>query len=165
MSKKLCDECGKNPATVRLYRSINGVSEEKHLCAECARSLHENPMELTINDLMASFFNQPMRVSPAKKCETCGMDAATFQRTGMLGCAACYDVFERELKGVLMRVQGQSEHTGRRPEGAPQSNRSKLNKLREELKSCLDTEDYEQAARLRDEIYALEAAEKGGDSE
>ena len=33
----LCNECGKNQATVHSVQYINGAKSEVHLCAECAK--------------------------------------------------------------------------------------------------------------------------------
>ena len=33
----LCDCCKKNPATVYVRRTVNGVTTEAHLCEQCAQ--------------------------------------------------------------------------------------------------------------------------------
>ena len=61
----LCSECGKNPATVHLMQSVNGVKTERHLCAECARKHPELQMSFAnvglgafgAENLFQKFFN------------------------------------------------------------------------------------------------------------
>ena len=38
-----------------------------------------------------------------------------FIKTGLLGCADCYDMFEDKIDQVLKNMQGSIEHVGRKP--------------------------------------------------
>lgn len=58
---------------------------------------------------------------------------------------------------VVQRSQGgRCQHMGARPQ-VGNAGASELDKCREALRTAIESEDYEQAARLRDEIRALEA--------
>ena len=76
---------------------------------------------------------------------------------------------------MLRRLHGQSEHIGKKPsttapEGkptppppAPQAEKApqtELEKLQQSMREAIDSENFEEAARLRDEIKALKAKEE-----
>lgn len=46
-------------------------------------------------------------------CPSCGVTMEEYFRTGLVGCADCYRVFERELIPYVIRIQGSSEHGGK----------------------------------------------------
>ena len=66
--------------------------------------------------------------------------------------------FETDLIPLLQNIHGEVQHCGKLPRRAPDSSRRQheLLQLRNELKVAVDEEDYERAARLRDEIQAIE---------
>ena len=66
------------------------------------------------------------------------------------------------LSPLLLKVQPEVAHVGRAPAGtAPLGRlRHQLAAARAALAAAIATEDYEQAAKSRDEIAALEAALK-----
>ena len=58
----LCNECGKNQATVHSVQYINGAKSEVHLCAECAKHHPELNMNLfSTGDFFKSFFDDFMQ--------------------------------------------------------------------------------------------------------
>jgi protein arginine kinase activator len=91
-------------------------------------------------------------------CPNCGISFREFRSQGRLGCPHDYIAFEKELMPLLENIHGATQHVGKYPKRAPNSSQQqfKLIKLRNELRSAVDDEDYERAARLRDEIQALE---------
>ncbi|MBK8230405.1 MAG: UvrB/UvrC motif-containing protein [Candidatus Eisenbacteria bacterium] len=92
------------------------------------------------------------------QCERCGLRFSQFARTGRLGCSDCYTAFASQLPQVLRRVHGAVRHKGRTPEavGPGDPGRQALDRLRLDLSRAIEREDFETAARLRDEIRALE---------
>ncbi len=153
MSESRCDQCGKQPASVRFTQVDSGHVRKGHLCASCARA--RGLLEIA--------------PSPAAKtlvCGECGLAFSEFQQQGRLGCPACYTAFLEELLPLLRQIHGQVEHTGRvaggRRRAAPPER--KLDRLRAALESAVRAEDYERAATLRDEIRALEQAPEGQDT-
>lgn len=170
----MCQRCGIRPATVHKVRIENGVKTELHLCEPCAREtgelqMTEMPFGATFEELMKSFFDLPFMekapgqeapVRTATRCPNCGLTWSDFKRLGQLGCSQCYDTFERELRPVLKRLHGATEHTGKRPRERGESvRRRELARLREELQQAIASEQYERAAQIRDRIRELE---KGG---
>ena len=151
----LCDSCKQNEAVIHRIVVINGKKHEQHLCAQCAEAAGSVSFKLpTFAELMNISFKGAPEEETA--CE-CGVTLARFRETGLLGCPKCYDTFREELTPVIERSQGgRRQHLGTRPAFTAAS-QSELEKLREELHAAVETEDYEQAARLRDQIRALEA--------
>ena len=167
----LCSECGKNPATVHLMQSVNGVKSERHLCAECARKHPELQMNFANVGLGAfgaeNLFQNFLGMTQQTSCPTCGETLADFRETGLLGCPDCYDAFSDQIIPVLQRSHGNTQHTGEAPAEAEETpagtdaeaeKRKKLYDLQEQLAKAVKEENFEQAAKLRDEIKSLKEA-------
>ena len=72
-----------------------------------------------------------------------------------MGCARCYGAFEPQLRDLLQRVHGATRHMGRQygPPAPEQLQRaSTVIELREQLRRAIELEQFEQAARLRDQL-------------
>ena len=84
---------------------------------------------------------------------------ADFEHTGRLGCAQCYRDFSAQLKPSLQKIHGRTQHAGRKPKAFvpdPQDElNQQLNELRRQMDEAVAAENFEEAARLRDEIRAL----------
>ncbi len=80
----------------------------------------------------------------------------------MLGCANDYQVFEKDLTPLLQRAhEGMTHHVGKVPArrggtGVPVKRQVDLTRLRKELTKAVESEDYERAAKLRDQIRQAE---------
>lgn len=128
-------------------------------------------------------------------CPVCHTSYEEFVKESRFGCADCYEVFELLMGDHIKTLQGSDTHTGKRPmrrrsqvqehggtvtagsgEGmqaaAAQtkqvlSTEERIAILEAQLKEALREEEYEMAAKYRDEIRALKAAEslKCGESE
>ena len=161
----LCQECNKRPATVHLTRFVNNQKTELHLCQECAQNRGDLNVftPFTINDLLASFLDMgksssmPDKTEP-EKCSVCGMNYAQFRKTGLLGCENCYKSFKDELTPILKRMQGGAQHTGKVPKRAGTNLRMRrhIADLKAELQKAIESEAFEEAARLRDQIRDME---------
>ena len=61
----------------------------------------------------------------------------------------------------IERTQGRPRHEGKIANGSPvQKKNVKLEELKEQLQAAVNLQDYETAAKLRDEIKALEEEDK-----
>ncbi|MCH1408267.1 MAG: UvrB/UvrC motif-containing protein, partial [Verrucomicrobiales bacterium] len=94
-------------------------------------------------------------------------------RVRRFGCAVCYDVFDEGLEGLLEAMHKHTQHVGKVPSTFPDLPESdlvpapeepmenspldKLSELKSALSKSVEDEDYEEAARLRDEISQLES--------
>lgn len=161
----LCQNCGKNEATTHLKRIINGETAETHLCSQCAEALGYDTMfsgfGLNLGDLFGGFFGDiPVRTLSNRviRCEKCGCSFDDIAKSGMVGCADCYKTFYDKLVPSLLRIHGKTEHQGKFPQGASEEvkNAHKIAELKAELNKAIDEQNFEQAARLRDEIKNLE---------
>jgi len=155
-----CDKCGK-PATVYLTEITNGQKVEKHLCEDCAAAEGITiKANVAFSQLLEDFVLQsaPAALSD-RKCEVCGMRFSEFRKQGLLGCPHDYDAFAEALQPLLARAhEGASHHEGKVPSraGDDQKKMNTVLKLRGRLKSAVSAEDYELAAKLRDQIKELE---------
>ncbi|MBX3473898.1 MAG: UvrB/UvrC motif-containing protein [Planctomycetes bacterium] len=106
---------------------------------------------------------------PVPVCPECGMTLAEFKHKGRFGCARDYEVFAGHLDPLLERIHDVTppRHKGRRPAHAPAGDalvqRSRdLAGLRQQLQAAVAEENYELAAKLRDQIQTLERAPAPG---
>lgn len=157
----LCDLCHKNMATVHLTEIVNDKVMELHICQECAKhKAEELKQQLTISEFLGGLVSEPdlNKKESGVKCSLCGISFYDFKKNGSLGCAKCYVAFKSQLTPIIKKVHGAVHHRGKIPSNVEDNialNR-KLTGLRERLSRAVNLEDYEEAARLRDEIRELE---------
>jgi len=156
----LCDRCGKKEATVRYEENINGERKKINLCNECSKHLGILNMNFMDNMFM-SFFDEPLSIGIGKvkeyKCNKCGYTFSDYANTGLLGCSECYNTFKEKLEPVLKKLHGKSYHIENKKTYVKNSNKAnnKLDELKYKLKECIEKEEYEKAAVIRDEIKKL----------
>ncbi|MGI6168993.1 MAG: UvrB/UvrC motif-containing protein [Christensenellales bacterium] len=161
----ICEECKKNQATVHVVHTVNGHRTEKHLCAQCANqnvgAAYFTPF--SVSDLITGYFHQvPSNTLPQKRCPGCNMSFADFRSAGRLGCPQCYTTFHDELTPMLQSIHGRCEHRGKAvPEAKGEMDT--LSRLQCDLNEAVQQENYEQAAKIRDEIRRLEKQEAEGE--
>ena len=122
----LCERCKIREANIQYTEVINGVRTEHHFCAQCARELDfgqysaifdgEFPLAKLLSGLLGS--EEPAQDTDRLQqiqCPSCGMTFEDYKRTGLLGCAACYDVFREQMEPVILRIQGSTAHEGKSP--------------------------------------------------
>ncbi len=180
-----CDTCD-NEATVHEVSLKNGVRVEKHLCEACAAKLGMAAAGSTLGDLLTNFVlpqitgeaARPARAPKARPpvCPRCAFTFEQFRQAGLLGCPDCYTAFESLLVPLLERWhEGANQHVGKLPRRATESGagkamladaralaekRERLEKekvLRRQLEDAVKSEQYELAARLRDQLQKLAA--------
>lgn len=148
-----------------LTQIVNGQVSELALCEACARAKGLfDPQSLTFAE---KFFPEEFKNRVDKlvreltqaeagpktaavrnilsKCPVCGFGVEDYRRTGHLGCPDCYTVFARELDPA---AELDDEYTEESPAVAKA-------RLQKELQQAVQREDYERAARIRDQINAL----------
>ena len=91
-------------------------------------------------------------------CPNCEITFKEFRSQGRLGCPQCYAAFVEELVPLLENIHGETQHTGKFPKQAPEASRRQheLIRLRNQLRTAVEAESYEEAARLRDVIQQME---------
>lgn len=168
----LCQECGERPARFHLTQVVNHETTDLHLCERCAREHGEFDFLLepkfSLHHLLAGLLKQhephagvrARRGPGARACPGCGLTYQEFARTGLLGCAQCYNTFADVLEPVVRRVHGHTRHVGKAPAGRTVPVAARIEQLRKQLEQAVAEERYEEAARLRDEIRRLQGARR-----
>lgn len=164
----LCQICSQNPATVHLTDIHNNVKRELHMCEKCAaKKGFAIGQSIQIPDIVS-----PPSPAPAEDeagdltCERCGMNWTEFRTRGRFGCAHDYDTFRERLAPLLADIHARAEtHVGKSPRELDESGRHRRDVMecRRRLRDAVDREDYEEAARLRDELKAIEGHLREGE--
>jgi protein arginine kinase activator len=164
----LCDLCGKNPATVHLTEIVDNQMTELHLCEDCAREKSSQmEQEFGLADLLAGLaeFGKPQEEKDVVeiKCLQCNLTYADFKKIGRLGCSECYNTFRRYLSPLLKKIHGSNRHLGKSPMKVAKVTRKRLDlqELRTRLAKAVEAEEFEEAAKIRDQVKELEKKQKG----
>lgn len=150
-------------ANVFFSKITNGVKEEYKVCDVCAKELGiigSSGVMLNMNDFISDFVGKGIALKPAGRslvCPTCGCTLSEFSKTSKFGCSSCYEIFKNYLPPLMKRLHGNAHHTGKFPEKAESINlkKNKLTELKKKMAKAVETEDFETAAALRDEIKEL----------
>jgi protein arginine kinase activator len=159
---------------IQLTTVVDNTQTTQHLCEACAAqqgiqteaSLAKFPVGDLLGSLGKGAAAQLPAVEASTRCEACGATLQDFRDTGRLGCARCYVTFEPAMRTLLRRVHGASRHMGEPyvspGSGAPDARGTgelaapDVAVLREQLQRAVESENFELAARLRDEIRGRE---------
>ncbi len=161
-----CQKCPK-PATYHITDIERGKPHEYHFCDDHAREhldpSKEPPESLAMGKLAKGLIEGTAGVrepSPADQqtCPLCQTTFLEFRNSGRLGCPHDYEVFHDELMPLLENIHDETRHAGKVPRRAPRGTQKQttLIQLRNDLKRAVAAEDYETAARIRDQIKNLE---------
>ncbi len=161
-----CQSCRKREATIHLTEINDGLRTEVHLCENCAQQQGlAVKSQIPLNELLSSLLaSQPADDDVAdaergRSCPRCGFTLEQFREQALLGCPYDYEIFEKSLTALIKKAQaGNTTHCGKVPSKIPTAtqNEIKLCSLKQQLDAAVKSEDYERAARLRDEIKKLE---------
>ena len=159
-----CEICREAVATVHLTEISNNMKKEVHLCESCAQekgvAIHSQVKNLSLPEFFSQLTDPPEEKDSKKsnECQVCGIDYQEFRATGKFGCATDYQVFRKELDYLLDKVHGDTQHKGKMPMrlGMELSKRRQIDDLKKDLRHAVDSEEYEQAANIRDSIHLLE---------
>jgi protein arginine kinase activator len=176
----LCDNCGEREAAIHLTQIENNTVTKLHLCEQCAAEkgveTEASVAKFPLGDFLASLgksgAGEAGDGAAAGTCPACGATLQDFRQTGRLGCAQCYTTFETNLRDLLRRLHGSSQHAGERYEppagvvggaagtpvapGVAAGPAGAVGELREQLRRAIAEENFELAAELRDRLKVLE---------
>lgn len=167
----LCQICKENTATIHLTEITHGQRCETHLCQRCAQQQGLGAQtQVPLNELLSSLLqaaktatdSQEKTVNfshPDKTCPVCGMTLRRFSETSLLGCPEDYKHFQKELGPLIERTHaGHAQHCGKVPAHAGQEMKKEVEllHLRRQLEQAVKAEDYETAARVRDQIRQIQ---------
>jgi protein arginine kinase activator len=156
-----CCICKEKPATVHLTQIVGDKMQKLDMCEDCAKAKGINdPTSFAMADLMLGLGaaqEVEQAVGTELKCPRCGFSQADFKKSGRLGCPECYKTFAEGLSGLLKTMHKGTRHIGKAPEALRKSRESadRMKTLQKKLTKAIETEDFEQAAQLRDQIKAL----------
>ncbi|MSS62569.1 UvrB/UvrC motif-containing protein [Velocimicrobium porci] len=174
----LCSRCHKREAKIYYTEISNGEKKEQFLCEECAGEYtsfqnQSEAGEMTIGGLLSSIISNYYADSISKEeeellklqCPTCKMTYEQLMNEGKFGCADCYHVFKQVMDKGIRQIQGADVHTGKRPAGYVKQEEeeiklTEIDKLTIELQAAVQREEYEKAAKLRDQIKELRKQEE-----
>ncbi len=164
-----CTHCNEREANTHIKRIINGRKEEMHLCEECAKELgvmeefsfEPFTMDSLFGNLLGAGAKALNSLSGVDRCTYCGTTFNDIVNTGRVGCAHCYDKFERKLEPSIEKLHGRAKHIGKNVSYTEEKNEtekesvSELDKLKADLKLAIQEQRFEDAAVLRDKINEL----------
>ena len=177
----LCDICKKREAKIYYTEIINGEKREQHLCEECAAQnanyfqnggmISGEGLAKGIQEMISGIFKSAIGGSDDAEegseavCKNCGTTYSEFLKLRQFGCAKCYDTFGKYLDRSFKQVNGTDRHCGKKPANYSAEGRtakeevktvlSEEQKLKLMLEQAIEKEEYEEAARLRDEIRRI----------
>ncbi len=155
-----CTEC-KRPIAVKYTEIVGNTITQLAMCSECPVLRHKLYGAPHTEHLQGEV------AGAGVACGNCGTTLESLRVGTPLGCEVCYEVFDDVLipemlaaNRIPMRVSSNKRtipvHIGRAPGEVQEMNPSlRLLALNEALNEMLKSEDYEQAAWLRDQIKAL----------
>lgn len=163
----ICQVCKKREATIHLTEIADGKRAEMHLCQSCAIEQgiaikNQMPINELLSSLLAAAPADDELIGNLDKdlvCPNCGITLEQFRKEALLGCPADYEVFEKALAPLIEKAHdGRVSHRGKVPTKAPKDTKKQIEllSLRQQLDAAVKTENYEQAARLRDQINGIE---------
>lgn len=142
-----CEHCGKNESTFFYKSSVNGHVTQVHLCQDCAQAMgytsslrrSMRPMSLFGDD---DFFSRPFSMLEPF-LEGFGTRMLTeFPEPGRPEAVEAQ--VPEESAGLVDKAQQDSLRSQRQ-----------RNALEQQLKTAVESENYEEAARIRDQLRSL----------
>ncbi|MGN1373123.1 MAG: hypothetical protein ACI4VK_03630 [Candidatus Coproplasma sp.] len=151
----LCQNCKRREATQNHLEIINGKPFEYHLCAHCAQEIFGSFEDSFAKGLANGLFDEPHSFDSV--CPACGTSFSEFQRTGLLGCPSCYDVFREELMPYVAKMHGKTRHVGKGGgvNTAEHETRLELSRLQKAMEQALARGDYLSAEKINKQMNAL----------
>jgi protein arginine kinase activator len=162
-----CQICSKRAATIHLTEINDGVRTEMHICERCATEQGiAAQSQISINELLSNLLAaQPTDdelFGPGEQessCPHCGFTLDRLRKEGTLGCPHDYEFFEKALLPLIEKAHdGKTSHSGKIPSKTPRDTKKLLERsnLQQQLDDAVKNEDYELAAKLRDQMKGLE---------
>ena len=176
----ICEICGQKEAVIHIQEIIDGRKKTVHMCQDCATAKGMDAMGLQGINIAEILYNlstksnlsgfnagkleigdnKNIKPKPVKitVCPYCKWDSEKFQKTGRLGCGRCYEAFSDIIMKAISNIQKGNLHIGKRP-GENTSETSLLMmdilNLQKKLDEHINKEEYEEAAKVRDQINYL----------
>ena len=154
----ICQRCKERPATIRYREQVGATVKEIHLCEKCAAEISGGAFVPSgfISSIFSGEESRP-RARAQKECPFCGTRYADFARTGLVGCAECYQTFRAELEPVLRKMHGKTRHEGKVPKkaGGDYALMREYNELTAKKEQAVVEERFEEAAEINKRLKEL----------
>ncbi|MBT7598372.1 MAG: hypothetical protein HN559_25935 [Gemmatimonadetes bacterium] len=175
-----CESCKEREATIEFTTVAGDEKKTSNLCPACAAAISQQQAADEVEKAEPAVKPTPVKKkkvnvvvghlskseAKATACPECGMTYDEFRKVGRLGCSTCYKAFAKPLKRLLKRIHGADQHVGRVPGQAATATEdevdtevSAVETLRADLVQAVQDEEYERAAKLRDEIARMQPEE------
>jgi protein arginine kinase activator len=186
----LCEICKQNQATIHIQELNKGKKTALHICENCAAKKGLNKIGLqginiaeilyklsaSTEELLPVTDNSTIQPNLSNNnktitniiCSKCKWDINKFRQTGRLGCENCYQTFSEILSETLSNMHKGTIHRGKRPylkEPASELLMFDILNLQKQLDMHVIHEEYEKAAKLRDQINELKKEVNSGTNE
>lgn len=117
------------------------------------------PFDNAVHDLykLKDVFEEKPKVPERKACAFCKTEKEDYEDTYFVGCPACYNVFNSEIKEACISVHGSSKHVGKVPAKFKSiaGKQAELASLEIQKQRAVSKEDYELAGMLKNKIAKL----------
>ena len=159
-----CHSCGKEDAVINIRQIIGSEIKDISLCKSCAEARGilgpDNKIELSLTQILNGLLESKTAAEKpdTQECPGCGLKVLDVAKEGRMGCPECANSFHREIRKFLGKNGIEPQHKGRLPRSLQTLKTLLFDReiLKNELNSALESEDYESAARIRDQIRKLE---------
>ncbi len=159
----VCDICRKEKAVIRIRQMMGDETKELRLCESCAKEQGilgiGKDLQEGIGWLLQGLFEAVTPKTPSGvACPSCGTRFRDIRAKHQVGCAECYRLFTKELRKLLGIKQKDWIYAGRLPKRIETYKVILIDRanLKTQLEAALQSEDYETAATLRDQLARLD---------
>ncbi len=96
-------------------------------------------------------------ISEQKICPRCGISLGEFLRSGVLGCAHCYEIFKSDIHSQILQKQGNFNHVGKisSKHFSKIKIKEKIEELEREKEQAAKEENFIVAESLKNQIEKL----------
>lgn len=162
----LCDLCKLKPAEIHVEKHNGQKSTHIEVCMDCAGIENLSPDNLNGETLqkLINGIESIQNPQTSSKCLTCGTDSVSFERSRKLGCPDCYTYLTENININSWQKVPHCKYIGRTPYKYPMKldpvndKTADLEELEKKLLICINEENYEKAATLRDHIKEMKKA-------
>ena len=173
----ICERCLEKETTVQITKEADGVTQTLALCPDCASELgFHSPLDeapFPLASLLNRLFTDPSALPPEDQdadfhnavpdlvCPNCKLTYKEFVQRGRFGCGECYREFRTRVEHIMLKIHGAAKHVGAIPQIEYDQMHSVQHEeqLKQQLAEAIEMEQYELAARLRDELSQLQDEE------
>ena len=162
-----CDLCKKNEAVLYI-KDVEGHKEfHQKLCMDCVMKMSDNvlPALLPLASILGVLNIPGLSLTLDKrtfKCPHCKRTLEEIEKTHIVGCETCYKTFKDFIDPIIFTSGYALPYKGSYPKSLQKysEHRKRLKLLKSQLQDAVNTEDFEIAAKVRDELKREKAKYK-----